>query len=195
MKAYIASLLSVSPYSQSRKYEREFPKGDKETHDDYEERTWRHRCHHLPDGRIFIPPTQLKEALVECAQYLSVQIPGKGKATYTKHFRAGILISEGIMLPIKVDDVVGEWLSLDAQPGSGRGGRVWRCMPRISDWQGDVGIHVLDETVTMDVLRYHLEQTGAFIGIGRFRPKNGGFYGRFRVEDLVAVDQPRMAAE
>lgn len=196
MKIYIASLASVSPYSQSRKYEREYPKDDKELHDDYEARTWMHRLHVLRDGRIFIPPTQFKEALVECARYLSMQIPGKGKATYTKHFRAGILISEGLILPIKQADIEGEWLSVDAQPGSGRGGRVWRCFPKISEWQGDLPIHVLDETITGEVLRYHLEQTGAFIGIGRFRPINGGFYGRFRLVELVALDRPvKEAAE
>jgi hypothetical protein len=196
MKIYIASLASVSPYSQSRKYEREFPRHEKESHDDYEVRTWRHRLHVTSDGHVFIPATQFKESLVECAQYLSIQIPGKGKATYTKHVRAGTLISEGIILPIKADDVPGEWLSLDAQPGSGRGGRVWRCMPRIDQWKGDLTIHILDETVTADVLRYFIEQMGAFTGIGRFRPINGGFYGRFRLAELVEVSHPSaLAAE
>jgi len=195
MKIYVASLESVSPYSQSRKYEREVPKEEKENHDDYEARTWMNRLHKLPDGRVFIPPTQFKEALVECAGYLQVQIPGKGKNTYTKHFRAGILISEGLILPTMAAEVEGEWLSLDAQPGRGNGGRVWRCMPRIGEWKGDLSIHVLDETITQEVLRYHLEQTGAFIGIGRFRPKNGGFYGRFRVTELVEVgEEPQRAA-
>lgn len=196
MKIFIASLASVSPYSQSRKYEREYPRQDKETHDDYEVRTWRHRMHVTNDGHVFIPATQFKEAFVECAQYLSIQIPGKGKATYTKHFKAGLLISEGIILPTKADDVQGEWLSLDAQPGSGRGGRVWRCMPRIDAWEGDLTIHVLDETVTADILRYVIEQAGAFTGIGRFRPINGGFYGRWRLVELVEVSQPTaLAAE
>jgi hypothetical protein len=196
MKIYIASLVSVSPYSQSRKYEREFPREDKENYDDYEVRTWRHRLHVTSDGHVFIPPTQFKEALMECAKYLSIQIPGKGKATYTKHVKAGILISEGIILPDIAAEVPGEWLSLDAQPGRGTGGRVWRCMPRIDGWQGDLTIHVLDETITGDVLRYLIEQMGAFIGIGRFRPLNGGFYGRFRLVELIEASQPHsMAAE
>lgn len=196
MKIFIASLVSVAPYSQSRKYEREFPRQDKESHDDYEARTWRHRLHTTNDGHVFIPATQFKEALVECAQYVSLQIPGRGKATYTKHAKAGTLMSEGIILPVKAEDVPGEWLSLDAQPGSGRGGRVWRCMPRIDEWKGDLTIHVLDETITAEVLRYFIEQMGAFIGIGRFRPINGGFYGRFRLVELVEVAQSdRLAAE
>jgi hypothetical protein len=44
---------------------------------------------------------------------------------------------------------------------------------------------VLDETVTEEVFRNVLEQAGAFIGIGRFRPRNNGFYGRFKVEAIA----------
>ena len=32
-----------------------------------------------------------------------------------------------------------------------------------------------------------LEAAGQFIGIGRFRPQNGGFYGRFRISKLKLV--------
>jgi hypothetical protein len=30
-----------------------------------------------------------------------------------------------------------------------------------------------------------LEEAGKFIGLGRFRPQNGGFYGRFAVAKVV----------
>jgi hypothetical protein len=31
------------------------------------------------------------------------------------------------------------------------------------------------------VFEHHLHEAGKFIGIGRFRPRNNGFYGRFDV--------------
>jgi hypothetical protein len=43
---------------------------------------------------------------------------------------------------------------------------------------------VQDDMLTKDVFRYHLEQAGTFIGIGRFRPRNNGFYGRFRLAEM-----------
>lgn len=67
---------------------------------------------------------------------------------------------------------------------AGGGKRVDKCFPVIPQWQGTVTFYVLDETITEDVFRYHLEQAGSFVGIGRFRPRRGGFYGRFRVTDL-----------
>ena len=40
------------------------------------------------------------------------------------------------------------------------------------------------ETITLSVFRKHLEEAGKFIGIGRFRPRNNGFYGRFEVKEI-----------
>ena len=90
MKTAIATLKSVSPYSQSKHYNTE--KLAKELHKDYEARTWRDRLHTTLDGEVFIPPMSFKNCLSEAARFLSVQIPGKGKSIYTKHFEAGVLV-------------------------------------------------------------------------------------------------------
>lgn len=186
MVSAIATLVSLSPYSQSRHYDPlTIPKHEKETPRDYESRTWRERVHAGADGTIFIPPMAFKNCLSEAAKYLSVQIPSKGKSTYTKHFDAGVLVTEGLPLPIRKDAVEGEWLFLPSDGIRGSGKRVWKCYPVIREWRGDVTFHILDETITEDVFRYHLDQAGKFIGIGRFRPRNGGFYGRFAVEAVT----------
>jgi hypothetical protein len=160
------------------------PKTEKEGPNDYEHRTWREKCHTAPDGRIFIPPMAFKNCLDEAAKFLGIQIPGKGKATYTKHFEAGVLVSEGLMLEVKKDAVEGEWLLMNSDGRHGSGKRVERCFPKIEQWTGPVMFYIADETITEDVFRYHLEQAGKFIGIGRFRPRNRGYYGRFSVESI-----------
>ena len=70
----------------------------------------------------------------------------------------------------------------DGRRGSGK--RVTKHFPVIQKWAGDVMFYVLDETITEDVFREHLEEAGRFIGIGRFRPRNNGFYGRFTVKSV-----------
>lgn len=187
MRQYIATLESVARYSQSRNYEMDSPKAEKESSKDYENRTWRERCHAGPDGYLFIPPTAFKESLTAAAKYLGMQIPGKGKNTYTKHFTSGVIISDGIRLDVKKSDVLGEWLYLNSDGQKGGSKRVWRCMPYVETWIGDLALHVLDDTITEDVLRYHLEQCGVFVGIGRFRPAKNGYYGRFRIKELEQV--------
>lgn len=186
MKVAVAHLKSVSPYSMSRYHDE--PKLDKEAADDHEKRTWRERSHYLDDGRIFIPPMMFKKALETAASFLSTKIPGRRNATYTKHFKAGILVQDALVLNVKKDDVPGEWLFMNADGKPGSGTRVKRCFPVVHDWEGDVKFFVLDETITKDIFEKTLQEAGNFIGIGRFRPAVGGFYGRFTVEKVKWAD-------
>ena len=177
-----AKLKSISPYSQS-KHIRE-PRKPKETAEDHEKRCWRERMHVDKEGMVYIPPMAFKNCLSECAKYISLQIPGKSRTTYTKHFEAGVLVTDFVELGIKETDVEGEWLFLNSNGTRGSGKRVDRCYPVIPNWQGTVVFYVLDETITQEVFAKHLTEAGRFIGIGRFRPRNNGFYGRFEVEEL-----------
>lgn len=179
MRVATAQLESLSPYGQSRFYET--PKLPKEGSADFEARTWRDRVHTDEAGHIVIPPMAFKNCLSEVAKFLSVQIPGKGKATYTKHFEAGIIVTEGLTLPVTKAQVAGEWLFVPADGKRGSGKRVKKCFPVIPSWKGAVTFHILDETVTPEVFEQHLAEAGNFIGIGRFRPRNNGYYGRFKV--------------
>lgn len=183
MKTAVCELKSISPYSQSKFYETE--KLPKERPDDFEARTWRDRLHVNEDGNVFIPPMAFKNCLSSVAKYLGLQIPGKGKATFTKHIEAGILVTEGLILPIKKEQVTGQWLFVPADGKRGGGKRVKKCFPLIFSWDGTVTFHILDETITEDVFRQHLEESGKFIGIGRFRPQNNGYYGRFEVKKIT----------
>jgi hypothetical protein len=188
VRVAIAELESISPYSQSKHYD--LPKLARpggsvtETSKDYEERTWRERCHTDDSGHVFIPPMAFKNCLAEIAKYLSVQIPGKGKSTYTKHFEAGVMVLDGLPLPVTKEQVPGEWLFVPADGKRGSGKRVSKCFPVIQKWTGPVTFHVLDDVITEGVFEQHLKDAGNFIGIGRFRPRNNGYYGRFKVNGV-----------
>ena len=186
MATAIAKLKSVSPYEQGKHYEVE--KKPKESAADYEKRTWRERLHYDENEEIFIPPMAFKNCLAECAKYLSMQIPGKGKATYTKHFEAGVLVVDPVYVGIKKKDVQGLWLFLPADGKRGGGKRVNKCMPVIPHWEAEVTFHILDDTITKEVFATHLEQAGKFIGIGAFRPRNNGYFGRFEIMDILWME-------
>jgi hypothetical protein len=183
MKTAICRLESISAYSQSKFYETE--KLNKERPDDYEARTWRDRLHVTPEGYVYIPPMAFKNCLSSVAKYLSIQIPGKGKSTFTKHIEAGVLVTDSLVLPIKKEDVSGEWYFVPSDGKRGGGKRVKKCFPVIPEWNGEVSFFILDETITEEVFKLHLEESGKFIGIGRFRPQNNGFYGRFKVNEII----------
>lgn len=179
MRTAIATLKSVSPYNQSRAHET--PKLDREGPDAYEERTWRERTHTDEKGRIVIPPMSFKWALDAAAKMLGMKIPGKRNATFTKFFFSGVLCIEGATLPITKDQVDVTRIHANADGVRGSGKRVWKKMPTIKEWTADVTFHVLASEITNDVFEETLRQAGAFVGIGQFRPQNGGYCGRFEV--------------
>ena len=186
MKKYTVSLKSISPYSQSKFHDT--PKLDREQPGDYETRTWRERLHVNEDGYVIITPMTFKNCLSNAAQFLSERIPGKQRMTYTKHFKSGILVVDHLVLSVKKDDVKGEWLFLPSDGKAGGGSRVKKCYPILPSWSGNVEFLVLDEIITKDVFVRTLEKAGQFIGIGRFRPQNNGFYGRFSIESVKVSD-------
>lgn len=182
MKRFVADLESTSPYSQSRFYE--VPKLEREQPADYEERTWRERLHVDKNGEVYIPPMAFKNCLSDAAKYMSVQIPGKGKATYTKHIEAGVIVVQRTPIGIHKEQVRGEWLHLPSDGKRGGSKRVKKCMPIIDEWKAAVEFLICDEIITKEVFERHIKAAGDFIGIGRFRPRNNGYYGRFIVNSV-----------
>jgi hypothetical protein len=180
MKTAIATLVSVAPYSASRAHEE--AKLDKETADAYEKRTWMQKAH-VKNGQVYIPAMAFKIGLDRAAKMLGRQIPGKGKSTYTKFFESGVLVTEPAFIA-SADAIECERVHANADGVRGSGKRVWRMFPRIDDWKTDVTFHVLANEITPDIFEEHLKQAGAFVGVGRFRPEKGGFFGRYRVEKV-----------
>lgn len=189
MKTCVVKLSSVSPYSQARFHNT--PKLEKESNDDHEKRTWRERLNVNEQGYVYIPGGAFKNCLSECAKYLGMQIPGKGKNQYTKHFVSGIMVPEPIVLPIKKEKVGGEWYHVPSDGRRGGTKRVMKCFPVIPSWSGELLFHILDDTITEDVFKYHLAQAGSFIGIGRWRPANNGMYGRFKIDGEIVFEDLR----
>ena len=186
MQIATVTIEGISPYSQSRFHD---PQAiGKESKDDLERRTWKERVHLNSEGLPFMPPMALKKALEGAAPYLGT-IKGQGKATYTKRIKSGILITDEIELRkgkrrATADDFEGEWLFLDAN-GKPGGTRVKRCMPRLlAPWTAKATIYIVDEILTEDVIEKALTDAGMLVGVGRFRPAVGGFYGRFRPVDV-----------
>lgn len=182
MRQAIAHLESLSPYSQSRPVVSE--KKEREKSDVYEERTWKERMHVDSNGMCFIPPTAPKLMIAEAAKFTPRIGPTGGKSTWTKNFEAGIMVIDPIPLGVHKDDVQGEWVFVPSNGQRGGGKRVWKCFPLFPNWKGDFIFQVFDDSIAEDIFSLYLKEAGAFIGLGRFRPRNMGFYGRFKINGI-----------
>jgi hypothetical protein len=179
IKATVA-LESLSPLAQNRHHET--PKLQREIEKDYETRTWIERAHIDENGNLFIPPLALKNCLCEAAKFISMQIPGKGKSTYTKHFEAGVLVVDPLMTGIKKEDITPLWLFVPADGKRGSGKRVNKAFPYILKWKSTATVYIIDEIITKEILQEHLDKAGQFIGLGALRVRNQGICGRFKAE-------------
>lgn len=180
MKTATVKLKSLTPYNQSHQHFTEKAESGKESHDEYEKRTWIEKGHYDENGNAYIPPMAFKGALAQAAQMLSIPIKGKGKSTYTKHFKAGVMVTDPLPLGVKKADVKPQWISCDPQGRKGGMG-VMRAFPHYEKWEGEIEYHILDDTITKEVFEQVLRESGNFVGIGQFRPANGGYFGRFEV--------------
>lgn len=183
MKLATCKLKSVTPYSPSRFHNT--PKPDKISHDEHEKNTWREKCHADREGNVFIPPMAFKKSIEEAAAFRGEKIKGKGNATWSKHFKAGILVSDPLFVGAKKDTIEGETFLCDAQGRANGTSRVLRTFPVVREWKGALEVTVLDDTIDKETFEKTIREAGMFIGVGRFRPRNGGFYGRFNVESVT----------
>jgi hypothetical protein len=202
MQTFTCHLSSLSPYSQSYYFSTAKPLKMKP--DEFDELYWREHAHVVKSGpqagHMVIPAQHFKNALAEVAKYLSVRIAGKGQSTYSKNFRAGVLVPSDLILPVKVaqktglpdPDEVAAGLDVpceavmcaaDGKPGSAK--KVKRHFPIVNQWAGDVTFLVVDETIDEATFVTHLRHAGQMIGIGRWRPINNGRYGRFLLDSYT----------
>jgi len=195
MKTCTARLVGVAPLQFGKPVTAEKVQGERP--DDYERRTWRERIHVDDDGWAFIPPMALKNGLEATAKYLSETIPGKGKATYTKHFKSGIMVVDPLVLNVKAKDIEPTTLFVPSDGKKGGGTRVNRIFPIVPPgWETTCRITVMDPILLSSgesdwpcykVFEY-LEHMATFNGLGSFAPRVGGYYGRYIVHDWAVLD-------
>lgn len=184
-KAYLESIPG-SPYSQSAQHDT--PMLDRESHDDYDARTWRDKCTVNASGQICIPSMALKQTLDTAAYKLGEKVPNRKGATYKNFFASGFFCNGDVPIAngkaLKKDDAVMKMINANADGIRGSGKRVKRRFPEFPVWTGVAEFTIADDIITPEVFERHLKSAGVIVGIGRFRPEKGGTYGRFRVTKI-----------
>ncbi len=198
MLASVATLtiIGIAPYSQSRQHDT--PKLEGENPNDHDIRTWPSKMSvETRDGQktVVIPAHGVHQCIAAAAKYSKRQIPGQGKATWTAKFTSGISLLEAPALGIDPATVNSVTISANADGVRGSGKRVPRRFPTIpAGWKTTFDVYILDPIITEAIFREMIGLAGMFIGIGQFRPQNGGTNGRFRLEAMEWADNRQIAA-
>ena len=182
MRTATVQIAALTPYSQSRPLKS--VKNKNETHDDFHSRVWPEHLHVDDEGQVVIPPTAILQGMAVAASYLGKGglLKKKGQSTWAENFRCGLAMARGSR--IGKDQAAARPEPVYCSPNGKRGGgtRVWRTFPVFDDWRATLTIHILDDTIPDAVFEAVLDAFGLFIGIGRYRPENGGYLGRFTIE-------------
>lgn len=190
-RAFAASIRGITPYSQSRMVNEPRKKG--EEWDEYEARVWKMKMHVSDDDNpvVVIPSSALTQCVVEFAGMRGEKIKGKGMKTWKKPFLTGVRVFTDVATNVPVDDVYSETHMCDSQgnKGSAGGSRVPRTFPCIAQgWRARAVYLITDDTIPIEKFTEYLKGSGYQIGIGRWRPQNGGSKGMFAVEKVEEVD-------
>lgn len=189
-KTYTVKLKSMAGSELMLGTHVEEEKGPNETHEQFEQRTWKHKIRVNKLGEVVLNQFAIKNALESAASRLKRKVPGEGRSTFAKLFRQGVMLATMPLLTShdgKVysrDDFEGRSLFCPSDGVRGSGKRVSRIFPTVEEWSCTVTIVVIDPKITHDVLSEHLTQAGIFIGLGSMRVENGGVNGRFLVESM-----------
>jgi len=175
----IVKIKGIAPYSQSRKHDS--PYLDGESHDAYDERTWREKCNYDADGIVFVPAMAFKQGLDVAAKRLAIPDPDNRRANFTKYFVSDVICEGDMSIGIHKDDMPFIKISANADGQRGSGKRVPRRLPQTPEWAGEVFFMIMEEKIRPEIFERVLRTAGRSIGVGQFRPEKGGLNGRFEI--------------
>lgn len=188
-KAHIENVPG-SPYSQSALHDA--PRLERESPDDYDIRTWREKCTTNHEGQVCVPAMAAKQCIDLAAQKLGEKVIGRRGATYKSFFTSGVICNGDIPIangkPLTPKDAAMVAINANSDGVRGSGKRVKRRFPVFAKWHGIAEFTIVDEIITKEIFEHHLKSAGMIVGIGRYRPANGGNNGRFRVTKFEWTD-------
>lgn len=193
------TLRSTAPYTQSRKHDVDKLEG--EGADAYEKRTWKEHMHVRTYNRgkaserttVVIPAAGMNLAIAAGAKYMNRKIEGQKNNTWTKHFAAGVAVTEDIDLKIDPETCECQTIHAHANGVRGSGTRVKRFFPKFAAWEATFEVMVLDPLITESIFGEVLENAGLFIGVGQHRPEQLGTNGRWEIVNIDWRDDRKRA--
>ncbi len=193
----------VSPLSLSKMFETERPADL--TPGEFDEQHWREHCDVNAAGNVCVSPMAFKKSIDAASKHLGEKVPGTRGQTYTAKFERGLFIQTPIeLLPQKKRETLTvekdsiRLLCSSTGIKTGKGGSVVpRRFPYFHDWAGYLELHIVEPSLLIkspgkeetDLLFRTIEAAGIFIGVGRFRPQNAGFNGRFAIDGPITLTE------
>ena len=173
---------SLSPIGFSKPVDSK--KESNESHEEFELRTWREKAHYDENNHVLIPGIMFKKSFEGAADFNLEKVEGNTK--FKKFLQSSVfVVTPFIKLSTLKEDVKNEKLFVPSDGKKGGGSRVWKHFPVIEEWEGTIIYRCVSDVITQPIFEKTLKMAGQVIGIGRWRPRNGGLYGMYDIEDIT----------
>lgn len=135
------------------------------------------KVHRMPDGDPHVPVTMAMSCFIAAGQFC--RLDGKRQVSTAKStVLPGLLTIEDRYLPLTP-----KAYEVDVQQGRNPNGGEAVCIvrPRFDEWGFDLTLKVDQSEIALATIRELVDIAGNRIGLGDFRPKCKGTFGRFTV--------------
>jgi len=129
------------------------------------------------EGRIYLPSTWFRGALVEAGKQKKMSGKGSAKATYSKAVGSFVSVEPFELL---VKNPKWETFSILAVNPTTKGRNVLN-RPQFKNWEVDLEVHFEEEQIEPSVMKELFDMAGKSVGVGDWRPAKKGMFGKFQV--------------
>lgn len=139
------------------------------------------KCYADKDGNLFIPGPNMFRCIIDAGKFIKT---GKSKVTTQKSSLVPSFLSlEELECPLTVDGKRTKDFEVDSRsvviPATG--GRIMAHRPRLDKWTLGFTLTLDEAEADASLVRTLVDNAGAKVGLGDFRPDRKGPFGKFKV--------------
>lgn len=129
------------------------------------------------EGKIYLPSTWFRGALVEAGKQKKMGGKGSSKATYSKAVGSSVSVEP---FEILLKKPTWKTFSILAVNPTTHGRNILH-RPQFDKWEVDMQAIFEEEQIEPSVMKELFDIAGKFVGVGDWRPAKKGMFGKFQV--------------
>ena len=135
------------------------------------------------NNKFYIPSEHIRQSLIEAGRYI------KAKVGNSKKSIANIVAGMFTVDEEKIYNFSKENYEIDKRSAvnHNNNARVMVLRPKWNNWSCKFTLTIDNDTITEDTIRDLITYSGAYVGIGSYRPQHKGLYGRFELKSLKKI--------
>lgn len=179
MKIYNVTITGITPLLMNRPSQLEISDKSKDVKRETKtpEEKAKSKLYTDAEGKIYMPSTWFRGALVEAGKQKKMGGKGSSKATYSKAIGSCASVEPFEILLKKPNWKTFSILAVNPTTR----GRNQLDRPQFKNWEADMQVQFEEEQIEPSIMKEIFDIAGKFVGVGDWRPAKKGMFGKFQV--------------